>query len=367
MSTGQPRAGSRPRAERTERRRSNAERVLGGVLGAGAGLTVGGSELLAAAAGGDGGAAGGGGSSDGGSGDAGSGGDSDEGSAVRRTVSDIVEVVPEPVKMLLVALAVLAAALGGGYLLLAERGRRLARQRADLLQEVGLLQTALLPPVPATVGRRAHLGCLSALGRPRRRRRLLRRADPSGRPRGVHPRRRVGPRPPGARPHRVHALHAARLPRGRARAAHRAAGGRAASSTSTWPATSRPWSWPCTIRASGSLTYACAGHPAPIVVGATQPRAGARGIVAAHRPGAAHRPAPDHAAASGRLGRVPVHGRPGRGPHRAQHPRAAAPGRHRRRARPRRHGGRTCSTASHARPGWSPTTWPPWCSRPTPA
>ncbi len=128
VSTGQPRAGSRPRAERTERRRSNAERVLGGVLGSGAGLTVGGSALLADVAGGAGDGAGGGGA-DSGSGGAGSGGDAEEGSAVRRTVSDIVEVVPEPVKMLLVALAVLAAALGGGYLLLAERGRRLARQR----------------------------------------------------------------------------------------------------------------------------------------------------------------------------------------------------------------------------------------------
>lgn len=69
-----------------------------------------------------------------------------------RTVRDIVEVVPMALKMLLAALAVLAIVLGGGYLLVAARARGLARQRADLLQEVGLLQTALLPPVPATVG-----------------------------------------------------------------------------------------------------------------------------------------------------------------------------------------------------------------------
>ena len=71
---------------------------------------------------------------------------------VTRTVKDLVEVVPEPVKMLLLAMAILSAALGGGYGLTAARARRLSRQRSDLLQEVGLLQTALLPPVPATVG-----------------------------------------------------------------------------------------------------------------------------------------------------------------------------------------------------------------------
>ena len=71
---------------------------------------------------------------------------------VTRTVRDLVEVVPEPVKMLLLAMGILSAVLGGGYLLTAARARRLARQRSDLLQEVGLLQTALLPPVPATVG-----------------------------------------------------------------------------------------------------------------------------------------------------------------------------------------------------------------------
>ena len=73
-------------------------------------------------------------------------------SPVQRTVRELVEVVPEPVKMLLAAMAVLSVVLGGGYLLTAARARRLARQRSDLLQEVGLLQTALLPPVPESVG-----------------------------------------------------------------------------------------------------------------------------------------------------------------------------------------------------------------------
>jgi hypothetical protein len=71
---------------------------------------------------------------------------------VTRTVKDIVEVVPGPVKLAIGALALMSAVLAGGYLLTSMRARRLARQRADLLQDVGLLQTALLPPVPAVVG-----------------------------------------------------------------------------------------------------------------------------------------------------------------------------------------------------------------------
>jgi serine phosphatase RsbU (regulator of sigma subunit) len=52
----------------------------------------------------------------------------------------------------LAALAALSVMLGTAYLLSALRARRLARQRRELLQEVGLLQTALLPPVPDKVG-----------------------------------------------------------------------------------------------------------------------------------------------------------------------------------------------------------------------
>jgi hypothetical protein len=68
------------------------------------------------------------------------------------TVRDIVEVVPEAIKILLIALAVLSIVLGGSYLAIAARARGLNRQRADLLQDVGLLQTALLPPIASTVG-----------------------------------------------------------------------------------------------------------------------------------------------------------------------------------------------------------------------
>ena len=67
-------------------------------------------------------------------------------------VREVVEVVPEPVMTLVAAIGVLSLVLGLGYALTSVRARRLSRQRSDLLQEVGLLQTALLPPVPESVG-----------------------------------------------------------------------------------------------------------------------------------------------------------------------------------------------------------------------
>jgi hypothetical protein len=74
------------------------------------------------------------------------------GSPVGRTVSDIVEVVPSSIKIALAALVALCAMFGAGSLFSATRARRLARQRGDLLKEVGLLQSVLLPPVPDTLG-----------------------------------------------------------------------------------------------------------------------------------------------------------------------------------------------------------------------
>jgi len=65
-----------------------------------------------------------------------------------RVVRDIVEVVPTPLRVLLaglVALSILLAAASGLTLL---RNRRLAAQRRQLLGEVGLLQAALLPELP---------------------------------------------------------------------------------------------------------------------------------------------------------------------------------------------------------------------------
>ena len=89
---------------------------------------------------------------DGGVADLGTGGKSGAQPSVVRTVRDIVEVVPDSLKVALAGLAALSVLLGAGYFFSSLRARRLARQRRELLQEVGLLQTALLPPVPERLG-----------------------------------------------------------------------------------------------------------------------------------------------------------------------------------------------------------------------
>jgi serine phosphatase RsbU (regulator of sigma subunit) len=69
-----------------------------------------------------------------------------------RIVRDVVEVVPTPLRILvagLVALSILLALASGLTLL---RNRRLARQRHELLGQVGLLQAALLPELPDKLG-----------------------------------------------------------------------------------------------------------------------------------------------------------------------------------------------------------------------
>ncbi len=72
----------------------------------------------------------------------------DQGSPVVRTVRDIVETVPGWMKLAIAALGALSLLLAAGYVLSALRARSLARQRSELLGEVGLLQKALLPTVP---------------------------------------------------------------------------------------------------------------------------------------------------------------------------------------------------------------------------
>jgi Stage II sporulation protein E (SpoIIE) len=69
-----------------------------------------------------------------------------------RIVRDVVEVVPTPLRILvagLVALSILLALASGLTLL---RNRHLARQRRELLGQVGLLQAALLPELPDKLG-----------------------------------------------------------------------------------------------------------------------------------------------------------------------------------------------------------------------
>jgi len=106
----------------------------------------------------DGGAAGGGlvadGSNDGvGADPASASTDEDEGgSGVTRTLERVVEVVPLPIKIALILLTLLAAGFFGRSHMHARRAGRLSAQREELLQDVGLLQQALLPEIPEKLG-----------------------------------------------------------------------------------------------------------------------------------------------------------------------------------------------------------------------
>jgi pimeloyl-ACP methyl ester carboxylesterase len=73
-------------------------------------------------------------------------------SPLARTITKIVGVVPTPVRLLIGALLALAFALGVRSRLIARRARRLELQRGQLLEDVGLLQAALLPVTPARLG-----------------------------------------------------------------------------------------------------------------------------------------------------------------------------------------------------------------------
>lgn len=73
-------------------------------------------------------------------------------SPIVTTITKIVGVVPTAVWALVGALCALALAFALRSRLVALRARRLERQRADLLEDVGLLQAALLPIPPARLG-----------------------------------------------------------------------------------------------------------------------------------------------------------------------------------------------------------------------
>ena len=179
---------------------------------------------------------GGGGGEGGGDGAAGEGessggarapGSAREDGPVTRTVREINEVVPDALMAALAVLAGLSLLLGIGYLVAAQRARRLAKRRRELLDEVGLLQTALLPPVPERVGAvRASVAYRPSDGPGAGGDFYDALTLPGGRAAFI-----LGdvsrPRPRGAGPHGLHALHAARLPRRRPRAAAGPAGGRA--------------------------------------------------------------------------------------------------------------------------------------------
>jgi hypothetical protein len=73
-------------------------------------------------------------------------------SVVTRTVHDLVQVIPGPVKAVIGAMAALLLAAIAAWTTVSLRARRLRRQRGQLVDEVDLLQTALLPEVPERIG-----------------------------------------------------------------------------------------------------------------------------------------------------------------------------------------------------------------------
>jgi hypothetical protein len=69
-----------------------------------------------------------------------------------RTVERIVGVVPEGIWIMIGILGALSCLLAGRSWLSVSRARRLERQRTHLAEEVGLLQAALLPAIPKRLG-----------------------------------------------------------------------------------------------------------------------------------------------------------------------------------------------------------------------
>jgi hypothetical protein len=74
--------------------------------------------------------------------------DSAGGNPVSRVINRIEQVIPGPVKALIGVLALLALGFGVRSWLATRRARKLERHRAELMGDVGLLQRALLPDVP---------------------------------------------------------------------------------------------------------------------------------------------------------------------------------------------------------------------------
>ena len=88
-----------------------------------------------------------------GAGGANNGSSTDEDSSgVGRTLERVVEVIPVPMWVALAVLALLAAGFFGRSQVVSRRARRLTEQREELLQDVGLLQQALLPEIPEKLG-----------------------------------------------------------------------------------------------------------------------------------------------------------------------------------------------------------------------
>ena len=260
-----------------------------------------------------------------------------QGPPIIREIPQFVQQVPPALKFALAVTGVLAVLLALAGFMTTMRNRSLARQRRELLQEVGLLQSALLPPVPGPGRRAAHLGGLPPGRRPRRGRRLLRRAAAcraaaSASSSATCPATAAArsPAPPSCATRLRAYLEAGLEPRVALQVAGRVIDENLGGDFATvLLAVHDP--------ETGSLTYATAGHPAPIVVG-PQPH---EPVTAGSSPpigvGRAHRAAPDDGAAGARLGRRMftdgLHGGPRRGRHARPRPARGAA----RRARRRRH------------------------------
>lgn len=67
-------------------------------------------------------------------------------------VADFVKDIPAQIKLAIAGLALLVLLLGAYSVLTAGRTRRLERQRSKLMEDIGLLQAALLPAVPGRLG-----------------------------------------------------------------------------------------------------------------------------------------------------------------------------------------------------------------------
>ena len=76
----------------------------------------------------------------------------DDNSGIPHTLEKVVEVVPTPIRWIIGLLLALVVVLFGRGQLIARRAKGLDRQREQLLQDVGLLQEALLPEIPQKLG-----------------------------------------------------------------------------------------------------------------------------------------------------------------------------------------------------------------------
>ena len=187
------------------------------------------------------------------------------GSAAARTIETIVHAVPTPIWIALGVLFLVALALGARTFVERRRARALARERQQLLHDVDALERALLPAVPEQVGALGTSVAYRSCDGPAaggdfydafelsRGRAAVMIGDVSG-------------HGPEALKHGLRPLPAARAPRrgdlsapAIAMVGERAPVQLAGRFTTVVVAVHDP--------AAGTLTYATAGHPPPIIIG----------------------------------------------------------------------------------------------------